>query len=265
MARRFAGDPADHPGRRIGTAMKKKNSNGKTGNSAEQPAPAMPSRRRFFGTAGRIGAMSTLGGLGIPPLGGAAFAQQGQYDFAQPANLLPGAQLDSRFAVSFAEPVTEGLRLVIEFFTALNRRDLPAIASTLHFPFAIYEDIEPLVFETEQDFINSPPPTLNTTGRGYTRIGRDSYDLLEGEYSVSDNDSRWSIQLISTIWHELGYEDNEYPDAEMFERIGSQGYLSAFGYRDEALLNDRSTGTLDTNFGQVTHRDRSNSPDVREL
>jgi hypothetical protein len=33
-----------------------------------------------------------------------------------------------------------------------------------------------------------------------------------------------------------------YPDAEDTHRIGSQGYLAAFGYRDEQLLNDLSKG-----------------------
>jgi len=236
-------------------------------------SPQNPSRRRFFSTAGKVGAFSALGGMAAGTAGQRVFAQ-GQYDFEQPEDMLPGAQLDSRFPVSFTEPVTEGLRLVVAFFTALNQRDVTAIADTLHFPFAIYEDIEPLVYETRADFISNPPPSLNATGSGYTKIARDSYDLLEGVnvhlycpvggvfsleytrynaqgfklfdcegvYSVTNNDGRWAIQLISTIWHEVGYEGNEYPDAEIADRVGGQGYLSAFGYRDEALLNDRSTG-----------------------
>ncbi|MCB1672602.1 MAG: hypothetical protein R3F41_18000 [Gammaproteobacteria bacterium] len=232
------------------------------------------SRRGFFRTAGTVGALGTLGGLTLKPLGPEVLAQQSGYDFARPATLRPGGQLDSRFPVSFAEPVTQGLRLVMEFFTALNRRDVTAIADTLHFPFAIYEEIEPLVYQTRADFINNPPPTLNASGRGFTRIGVDSYDLLEGinvhlycpvggvysldyarynaqgyklfdcqgVYSVTNNDGRWAIQLISTIWHEAGYEDNEYPDAETSHRVGGQGYLSAFGYNDEELLNNLSVG-----------------------
>lgn len=239
-------------------------------------APASPARRRFFRAAGTAGFMGAFGvvGSGMGSFGSTAFAQNGTNDFAQPPNLRPGAQVDSRFPVSFAEPVSEGLRLMIAFFTAMSQRDVRAVASTLHFPFAIYEDIEPLVFETEADFIANPPPTLNSTGQGFSRIGEGSYDLLEGVnvhlycpvggvfslayarynaqgfklfdcdgvYSVTNNDGRWAIQLISTIWHEQDYADNEYPDAEMSDRIAGQGYLSAFGYNDEALLNDLSTG-----------------------
>src|SRR3546814_1274213 len=86
---------------------------------------------------------------------GSAMAQTG-LDFPKPKGLLPGGQSDSRFPVSFAAPVTEGLRLVIEYFTALNQRDVAGIAKTLHFPFAIYENIEPLVYQNEAEFLRNP-------------------------------------------------------------------------------------------------------------
>lgn len=252
--------------------------NNKGSNASEQSPrdlqtgdePRQPSRRQLFSSMGALGVVGSLGMASFSPR---LFAQNA-YDFAQPANLRPGAQVDSRFPVAFAEPVTEGLRLVIAFFTALNQRDVQAMADTLHFPFAIYEDIEPLVYQSRADFISNPPPTLNASGRGFTRIAEDSYDLLEnvnihlycpvggvysldyarynaqgyklfdcqGVYSVTNNDGRWAIQLISTLWHEAGYEDNEYPDAEMTDRIAGQGYLSQFGYGNEDVLNDRSTG-----------------------
>ena len=215
---------------------------------------------------------SALGALAMTSAASAAASADSQ--FATPKGLLPGGQSDSRFPVSFAVPVTEGLRLVMEYFTALNQRDLRGIAKTLHFPFAIYEQIEPLVYQSEAEFLSNPPPTLNGTGKGATRIAKGSYDMLEsinahlycpvggvfslgftryqsdgdklldceGVYSVTNNDGRWAIQLVSTIIHERGYERYPYPDAEESERLGSQGYLAAFGYRDEALLNDRSKG-----------------------
>jgi hypothetical protein len=115
---------------------------------------------------------------------------------------------------------------------------------------------------------------LNATGKGKSRVAKGSYDLLEsvnvhlycpvggvfyvsftrytadgnklldcdGIFSVTNNDGRWAIQLVSTMFHERGFESNLYPDAEETHRIGSQSYLAAFGYRDEKLLNDLSTG-----------------------
>ena len=83
---------------------------------------------------------------------------------------MTSARLDSRFPVSFAKPVSEGLRLVTEYFTALNQRDVEGIARTLHFPFAIYEDIEPVVVQTAAEFVAAPPPSFNATGKGKSRI-----------------------------------------------------------------------------------------------
>jgi hypothetical protein len=100
-------------------------------------------------------------------------------DFETPAPLKPGAQLDSRFPVSFAVPVSQGLRLVVDYFTALSQRDLDGLAATLHFPFAIYETIEPIVVDSVDSLKADPPPTLNGTGRGRSRISPGSYDLLE--------------------------------------------------------------------------------------
>jgi hypothetical protein len=259
------------------------------GAAADPASLAQPDfQRRGFvktgvvGMAGVLGAGTLLAGTASTraaeprkkPATAAGAAPGGPTDFPRPNGLLPGATLDSRFPVSFQPTVTEGFRLVTEYFTALNQRDVAAIAKTLHFPFAIYEEIEPLVFETEADFVRSPPPSLNTTGRGLSKINAGSYDILEsmnvhlycpvggvfsltftrytkagekllecdGVYSVTNNDGRWGIQLVSTIIHERGFEKYPYPDAEMAERLQSQGYLSAFGYHDEALLNDRTKG-----------------------
>lgn len=55
--------------------------------------------------------------------------------------------MDFCFPVFFGEFVSQGLRLIVEYFTVLNQPGYLAIARTLHFPFAIYENIDPIVFE----------------------------------------------------------------------------------------------------------------------
>lgn len=227
------------------------------------------SRRAFLQTVGMAGAAG-VSAVRVAAQARAAQPATGPAEFAKPDGLRPGGQLDSRFAVSFAAPVSQGLRLVTEYFTALNQRDVEGIARTLHFPFAIYEDIEPIVVQTAADFVASPPPSLNATGRGKSRILRGSYDLLEsinahlygpvgaaislsftrytpdghtlllcdGIYSVTNNDGRWAIQLASTIVHEADFIGLQYPDAEQADIRGSQNYLSQFGYGNEAVLND---------------------------
>src|SRR6185295_11934285 len=115
-------------------------------------------RRQFVRTVGGAGVFASLA------QSGAAQTARAGDDFEKPAGLRPGAQLDSRFPVSFARPVSEGLRLVMEYFTALSQRDVQGIARTLHFPFAIYENIEPIVVPSAADFVATPPPGLNGTG-----------------------------------------------------------------------------------------------------
>jgi hypothetical protein len=68
---------------------------------------------------------------------------------------------------------------VTNYFTALSERNLDGIASTLHFPFALSEDIEPIVVDRVADLIAAPPPSLSLTGKGKSRLMPGSYDLLE--------------------------------------------------------------------------------------
>jgi hypothetical protein len=230
-------------------------------------------RRRFVQSVGAAGMFGAFAGLG-----GQTPAAD---DFPKPAGLRPGAQLDSRFPVSFQTPVTEGMKLMVEYFTALSQRDVQGIARTLHFPFAIYEDIEPIVVQSAADFVATPPPSLNP-GAGKSRIMPRSYDLLEGinvhvycpvgaafslsftrytpdghkllvsdgVYSVTNNDGRWAIQLVSTIVREADFIGVTYPDAEAAATRAEQNYLAAFGYGNEAILNDPSTsrGTYEPPF-----------------
>jgi len=267
-------------------------------------------RRRFVQAVGAvgIGAVGSLVAADGVQAGQTRPAPQrtaGADDFPKPAGLRTGAQLDSRFPVSFATPVSEGMRLMVEYFTALSQRDVAGIARTLHFPFAIYEDIEPIVVQSAADFVATPPPSLNAGG-GKSRIMPRSYDLLEGinvhlycpvgaafslsftrytpdgykllvsdgVYSVTNNDGKWGIQLASTIVREADFIGVTYPDAEAAATRAEQNYLAAFGYGNEAILNDPKTSrgtyeppfpvgtrTASVNFG---YGPRERSRDARE-
>ena len=233
-------------------------------------------RRQFGYTvgAGAVGAAGSAASQVLVPRRLLAQAPPGGgEEFARPATLRPGSQLDSRFRVSFAATVQNGFRLVTDYFTALSERNLDGIASTLHFPFALYEDIEPIVVDRAADLMATPPPSLNATGKGKARLMQGSYDLLEsmnvhlycpvggvfslsftrytpdghkllrcdGIYSVTNNDGRWGIQLASTIVHEVDFIGMTYPDAEATDIRGNQNYLAAFGYDNEKILNDPAT------------------------
>src|SRR3546814_13455489 len=58
----------------------------------------------------------------------------------------------------------------------------------------------------------------------------------------TNNDGRWAIEMVSTMIHERGFEGDPHPDAETEARLASEGYLAAFGYRNETLLDDRTKG-----------------------
>ena len=273
-------------------------------------------RRQFVQAVGGAGVLGALGAFGTveaaaaqagaAPARPAAAAQTQAPEFPMPAGIKKGGQLDSRFPVSFAPTVSEGLRLVSEYFTAVNRRDIQAVSRLLHFPFAIYENIEPVVSQTAAEFVANPPPTLNFSGKGKSRVMPGSYDLLEGInvhlycpvggafslsftrytpdgrkllacdgiYSVTNNNGRWAIQLASTIFHEVDFIGMKYPDAEQADIRGNQNYLAAFGYGNEAILNDAAssrgsyerplpagTRTASVNFG---YGPRERSRDARE-
>jgi hypothetical protein len=244
------------------------------GGAVANPDGVVLGRRQFVQTVGAAGLIGAVGGAALrgpaatPAAAQVAGRQANTGEFPPPPALLPGGQLDSRFPVSFSEPVSQGFRLLTDYFTALNQRDLDGIAQTLHFPFALNEQIEPVVVESASQLLSNPPPTLDASGGG--RIMPGSYDLLEGMnvhlycpvgaafslkftrftpdgnkllvcdgiYSVTNNDGRWGIQMASTIFHELEFLGVEYPDAEAHELRTGANYLAAFGYGNEEILND---------------------------
>ena len=110
----------------------------------------------------------------------------------------------------------------------------------------------------------------------FTRYTPDGRTLLrcDGVYSVTNNDGRWAIQLASTIFQEVDFLGVAYPDAEQADIRGNQNYLAAFGYGNEAILNDPKssrgsyeaplpvgTRTASVNFG---YGPRERSRDARE-
>ncbi len=124
------------------------------------------------------------------------------------------------------------------------------MAEYLHFPFATFEGVEPVLVNTPEDLLNRPPPSMSmvlnpqryTERDSYMKAG--SYDVFrgievvcsdpvlavismsydrydangnkllrcEGVYSITNNDGRWGIQLMSTIFTPAQMIGLEYPD-----------------------------------------------------
>jgi hypothetical protein len=190
-------------------------------------------------------------------------------DPVRPAGLHPLGQLDARYPVAFQASVPQAMWLLTEYFAALSRRDLEAVARTLHFPFAIYEGTEPLVVESAEQLLAEPPPSINLAGGNgspiqpgayeildglelhvynpvgagcsmtYSRYGADGRRILrcEGIYAVTNNDGRWGIELISTIVtpdRAIGVTYNDAAEAAL--RRG-RDWMLGYTLRDQATLN----------------------------
>ncbi len=213
--------------------------------------------RRTFVTvigAGVAGAaLATAAGPAMAqtvPTGGIA----GATEIQKPKGMGPKGMLDNRFPESYQESITKGVEVLIGYFSALNRRDLKAMANYLHFPFATFEGTDPvLVSSPEQLFANTPASmnmTLNperfTDHDGYIKQG--SYDIIqniephcfdpvvcglsltydrfdsngkrllrcEGVYSVTNIEGKWGIELMSTIFTPDMQVGFVYADAEMW-------------------------------------------------
>jgi hypothetical protein len=166
-------------------------------------------------------------------------------ELPKPENLRPKAQLDGRFPVYFETSIAEGMRLATAYFAGLCRRDLDAIAKTLHFPYATYEGVDALVYQTPADFTSNPPPTLNVGTGEYATLNPGTYDILDvlqlhtydpvnvglelcysryradghkiginqGIYGITNNDGKWGIQLSSIIFTPVNYVNVSYHDA----------------------------------------------------
>jgi hypothetical protein len=181
----------------------------------------------------------------------------------------PLGQLDGRFAVSFEESVPQSLALLGRYFSALAKRDAEGMADLLHFPFATYEGTEPEVIETREQFLASPPKSMNVIGRGASHIQPGAYDLLDGLnihvynpvgaglsltysrygeggnrilacdgiYGITNNDGRWGIELASTIFTPDRAVKVEYRDAELASLRRGRDWMLGYTLRDQSVLN----------------------------
>ncbi|MGC2330855.1 MAG: twin-arginine translocation signal domain-containing protein [Candidatus Acidiferrales bacterium] len=145
--------------------------------------------------------------------------------------------LDLRNPESYAG-IADATRVLMDHFKALSQRDMKGVADTLHFPYATVEQTDVVVVDTQDELMTRAPASINMTDNperftdhdGYVQPG--SYDVFggievfnsdpvqvnlaltydryssqgnkllrcEGVYCVTNNDGRWAIQLMSTIF-----------------------------------------------------------------
>jgi hypothetical protein len=236
-------------------------------------------RRDFITVATAAG----LAGAAVGMAPGVAQAQQAEAkDPEKPTGLKPGAELDGRFPVMYESSVPETMKLAAAYMAALSRRDLEGLSRLFHYPFVTYEGIDTVVVNSREELLANPPPSLNTTAQGVTKIRRGSYDILDGIellcytpvgagialnysrfdangkklqgvygiYGMTNNDGRWGIEFMSTIFRPADQLHLNY-DAEQFAQRSIHDT-----YRDHDLgrkyngLNPNYTTQPDENPGK---------------
>jgi hypothetical protein len=235
-------------------------------------------RRNFIGIATAAG---LAGAVAMAP--DLAQAQQTEVkEPEKPAGLKPDGELDGRFPVMYENSVPEAMKLAAQYMAALTRRDLDGLSRLFHYPFVTYEGIDTVIVNSLEDLMSAPPPSLNTTGNGANKIRKGSYDILDkiellcytpvgagialdysrfdangkklqgvyGIYGMTNNDGRWGIEFMSTIFRpadqlHLNYDAREFAMRSIHDT-----------YRDHDLgrkyngLNPNYTTQADVNPGK---------------
>jgi hypothetical protein len=163
----------------------------------------------------------------------------------------------------------------------------------LHFPFASYEGTDPVVVESADKFLSGPPLSMNVSGQGPNLVEKDSYDMLDslevhtynpvnvglslcysrfgpdgkkqleckGIYGVTNNDGKWGIECMSTIFTPADQVDVVYKDAIDATLRLQQNWMLGYSLRDQSVLN--STHQLGPQASLAPPEPRSNAGNAR--
>jgi hypothetical protein len=241
-------------------------------------------RRSFIKSATAIGALGIAAMAPAVAEAAAGTPQSSPGDPQAPPGLKPNAMLDNRFPITFENSVPEATKVLIGYFGAISQRDLKGVAEYLHYPFASYEGTDPVVVQTVDELIAKAPASINMTTNperysdhdgyikagsydaidgievftadpvsvnfalNYSRYGSDGKKLLkcEGIYCITNNDGKWAIQLMSTIFTPAAMEHVTYPDTIAFAKRLRMTHDLAYQVADETEVwgNVRQYGTF---------------------
>jgi hypothetical protein len=229
--------------------------------------------------ASSAGGAQSAANQGAGPGAGEGIA--GAMEVPRPAGLGPRAMMDNRFPATFSESVPKACQVIVAYFTALSQRDLKGMADYVHFPFVTFEGVEAVRVNTADELLSKAPPSMNMSmnperftdhdsylkpgcydvftgfevlcmdpvcvgiSMSYDRYGSDGKLLArcDGVYSITNNDGRWAIQMISTIFTPAMMIGIVYPDAiNAANRIRMDGDL-AFQLADRSVAPAPQAGT----------------------
>jgi hypothetical protein len=225
--------------------------------------------------AGFLGAAGAVSALGQPaPAHAAQQPSAAELNLKPPVGMSPRGIPDLRFPMCYKDSVPAAVRVMTDYFAALGQRDLHGVADMLHFPFGTFERTNAIVVETADDLLAHAPASLNmsdhperfTDHDGYLQPG--CYDVLDGIeifnsnpvavnlalsynrfsaaghkllrcqgiYCVTNNDGKWAIQAMSTIFTPAQMIHVHYGDSAAAARRLRQDHCLAYMNNDEKAV-----------------------------
>ena len=233
-------------------------------------------RRNFMKTAaaaGLLGAAGAVSALGQPAQAPQQ-AETAEPNLMPPPGMSPRGIPDLRFPMSYKESVPAAVGVMTQYFAALGERDLKGMVEMLHFPFGTFERTEAVVVRSPDELMAHAPASMNMTEHperftdhdgylkpgcydvldgieifnsnpvavnlslNYNRYSSDGYKLLrcEGIYCVTNNDGKWAIQAMSTIFTPAHMVHVAYDDSITAARRLRQDHCLAYMNNDQQAV-----------------------------
>ena len=216
--------------------------------------------------AGLLGAAGAVSAFGEPAAQAAPQSEAAPENLKPPAGMSPRGIPDLRFPMCYRESVPAAVGVITQYFAALGQRDLKGVAEMLHFPFGTFERTDAVVVHTPDELMAHAPASINMTERperftdrdgylkpgcydildgieifnsnpiavnlslNYNRYSAEGHKLLrcEGIYCVTNNDGKWAIQAMSTIFTPAHMIHVAYPDSIAAARRLRQDHCLAY-------------------------------------
>ena len=213
---------------------------------------AITDRRNFMKGAAAVGLLGAVGAPAALGESAPTAAQQAPVKdpLQAPAGITPGGLLDQRFPVSYRTSIPAAVNVMTDYFAALSQRDLEGMADMCHFPFATFEGPTVVTVKSADDLMAKTPASMGTSLTPARWSDHDSYlqpgcyDIFagmevlnsnpvcanlalsydrydsagrrllqcQGVYVVTNNDGKWGIELMSTIFTPSDIVGKLYPD-----------------------------------------------------
>lgn len=234
-------------------------------------------RRDFIKGAAAAGLLTAA------PTLSAAAPQETAEDPQKPIGLGAMGLPDARFPMTYETSVPAAVGVLTQHLKALSQRDLKALSKTMQYPFASYEGTDPVIIASAEELIAKAPPSMNISlnperftdhdsyikdgsydvlngieifnsdncrvnlALTYDRYGKDGKRLLrcEGIYCVTNNDGKWGIQIMSTIFTPSDLVGTVYEDTVMACARLREDHCLAFQVNEPAnFLRTRQFGEV---------------------